>query len=350
MSGIKLLQEKTSMTVSCIKTSELPITAGNNNIQQSHAGPFSQLEQQLNQVRELMERCLAEVEQGPAKQASEYQINTGGSLLRARLALISGMAFNASPDYRIAAGAACELVHNASLVHDDLCDGDAVRRNRATVWKRYGKSVALCSGDLLLCAAFNATCQVADAGHARELTRLVAQLTSSVIVGQSLEVAMKPGSHKPGFREYLQATRTKTAPLIQLPLASGAIVSHDNQPALHIIERFAGAVGLAYQILDDLDDLQLAQPNLHRFHAWHFHQVPGDGSKATRIDRAIRHALAALQRARSQLTLLAAEAPRAFDDQLYLLIEQLQAKALLKGRSINCDKERTAHVNVRNSG
>lgn len=337
------------MTVSCIETSELQMTTGHHQSDRPDAPRPTPQEHELHRVRRLMAQCLTEVGHGPARQASEYQINTGGSLLRARLALISGSAFKASAEYRIAAAAACELVHNASLVHDDLCDGDLTRRNQATVWRRFGKDVALCSGDLLLCAAFNATSQVADPVQSRDLTRLVAQLISSVIVGQSLEVAVSPDDHRPDFREYLRATKAKTAPLIQLPLAAGALAGSDSRRVSPVIERLSQAIGLAYQILDDLDDLQLTGPNLHRFHAWHHHRVPGNDCKAARVNRAVRHALAALARARHQLRLLSEMAPSALDDQLLGLIEQLHEKALLNTRSFTDETEQTAYVSVRNS-
>lgn len=285
-------------------------------------------ETQLSQVQALMQRCLDGVMRGPAQRASEYQINSGGSLLRARLALISGAAFNCPTDYSIAAAAACELVHNASLVHDDLCDGDIFRRNRATVWQKFGKEVALCSGDLLLCAAFNAACQIEDPGQARGLARLVAQLTSEVIVGQSLEVAHSSNDETPGFRQYLQATRAKTVPLIQMPLTTGAILQHNDPETITSIRRLAESIGLAYQILDDLDDLENPQGALHIYHAWHHHQVPIRDSRRLRINRAVRHAVAALQRAQHCVDALETIIPGSFDNQLTTLVEQLHAKAI----------------------
>lgn len=80
--------------------------------------------QALEQVRALMLDALQGVMEGPANNASQYQISTRGSFLRARLALASCRSFECSQEYAVVAAACCELIHNASLVHDDLLDGD----------------------------------------------------------------------------------------------------------------------------------------------------------------------------------------------------------------------------------
>lgn len=262
------------------------------------------LSRELDQVRHLMERCLGDASELPATQACRYQIGTGGGLLRARLALISGRHFGAAEDYRVASAAACELMHNASLVHDDLCDGDTLRRNQATVWHRFNRDVALCAGDLLLCAAFMAATEVASAAHSQQLTRCLARHTATVINGQSQEVAPSPVI-RPGLRRYLQATRAKTAPFIMLPLEAGALGGNASAQTLSGLSRAADAIGLAYQVVDDLDDLAEGKQQLHPYHAWHHHQPPhrainGQAPLAA-LNRATRHALAALQRAQMQL-------------------------------------------------
>jgi geranylgeranyl diphosphate synthase, type II len=313
---------------SCAIADPTPVCQGRAKARAGHIEHETDLHDKLQQVRELMQQCLAQVRRGPATQGSEYQINSGGNLLRARLALVSGAAFNRTPEYQIATAAACELMHNASLVHDDLCDRDEIRRERPTVWKLYGENVALCSGDLLLCSAFYASCQIKNATEARKFTLLLSELTSEVIVGQSLEVASTPGDDKPRFKQYLEATRAKTVPLIELPLAAGAIASHDTPDIRRAIRRLAECLGLAYQILDDLDDLACSPNKLHMYHAWHHHRRPGRDSLTLRIQRAVSHALAALLRAGQRLATLNAMTSHAFDDHLTLLITQLQAKAV----------------------
>tara|TARA_R110001592_G_scaffold108031_1_gene302205 strand:+ start:1110 stop:2129 length:1020 start_codon:yes stop_codon:yes gene_type:complete len=292
---------------------------------------------ELDEVKALMLDTLQDVIQGPANNASQYQVRTGGSLLRARLALASCRSFECSREYAIAAAAACELIHNASLVHDDLLDGDVLRRGQPTVWKRHGEGVALCAGDLLLCTAFAVAAGLDNAKHARALTHCLAAMASHVIVGQSIETAPEEPCAFPRFRAYLDASRAKTVPLIQLPLMAGAIATNAEPKVRSTIKRFAEAVGLAYQIIDDLDDLtdmpepercvQSLAPTFHPFHAWHHHAGRQADSPALRVHRATRHALASLQRARRQLERLEQHLSRPITPTLAPLLMTLENKA-----------------------
>jgi geranylgeranyl diphosphate synthase type II len=293
--------------------------------------------QELKQVKVLMLDSLQNAMQGPANSASQYQIGTKGSLLRARLALASCKSFQCSADYAIAAAAACELVHNASLVHDDVLDGDKLRRGQPTVWKKHGKGVALCAGDLLLCTAFAVTAGLKDSQKSCYLTQHLAAMTCQVIVGQSVEIAPRQFNNWPRFRAYINAAQAKTAPLIQLPLLTGAIAVNAGQPILASIKRLAGAVGLAYQIIDDLDDLtDIAGPLtdihhkvklLHPFHAWHHHRNRLNDRPELRFLSATRHALALLQRAGEELQHLEQQLPTPITPTLGPLLLQLERRA-----------------------
>jgi geranylgeranyl diphosphate synthase type II len=299
---------------------------------------------ELDQVRALMLDALQGVMTGPANSASQYQIDTRGSLLRARLALASCASFQCSQRYAIAAAASCELIHNASLVHDDLLDGDQRRRGQPTVWKKHGEGVALCAGDLLLCTAFAVAAGLEDAHQSRLLTHHLAAMTGRVIVGQSIEIAPRDPGAWPRFRTYLDAARAKTVPLIQLPLMTGAIAANADERVQDTIKRFAEAVGLAYQIIDDLDDLVEPEADitskvksLHPYHAWHHHrgrQHRGTQHRGTqedgpqlRVGKATRHALAALQRARCQLEILEKQIPIPITPSLGPLLMKLERRA-----------------------
>jgi geranylgeranyl diphosphate synthase type II len=292
---------------------------------------------ELDEVRALMLDTLQDVMEGPANNASQYQVRTGGSLLRARLALASCRSFECSREYAIAAAAACELIHNASLVHDDLLDGDVLRRGQPTVWKRHGEGVALCAGDLLLCSAFAVAAGLENAKHARSLTHYLAAMASRVIVGQSIETAPREPCALPRLRAYLDASRSKTVPLIQLPLMVGAVATSAEPMVRNTIKLFAEAVGLAYQIIDDLDDLtDMSEPErcvgseaapFHPFHAWHHHAGRQADCLALRVHKATRHALASLLRARRQLESLEQHLSRSITPTLAPLLMTLENRA-----------------------
>ncbi|WP_160897807.1 MULTISPECIES: polyprenyl synthetase family protein [Halomonadaceae] len=270
---------------------------------------------------------------GPATEAATYQIRSGGSFLRARLALASGHSFGRSIEYRVAAAAACELIHNASLVHDDLSDGDEQRRGKATVWRQFGEDVALCTGDLLLCAAFGVAAELETPEESRALTQQLSRLTSCTIVGQSREVASSHDQHLPGLRQYLETTSAKTVPLIELPLMSGVVAARADAVTQAGIVRLARSVGLAYQIIDDLDDLTEETPALHPFHAWHHHRPVGQRSAGARFRRATQHAFAALNRAQRALDELERHAVGGLAGRLQPLLSQLESRAIAHRRT-----------------
>jgi geranylgeranyl diphosphate synthase type II len=325
------------MTVSVLNAAA-PLKANvsaNNASAQSASNSNHPLE--LDHVSAFMLDALQDVMEGPANLAGQYQVRSGGSLLRAHLALASCRSFECSRDYAIAAAAACELIHNASLIHDDILDGDLLRRGQPTVWKQHGEGVALCAGDLLLCTAFAVAAGLENAEQSRSLTQYLAATASRVIVGQSVETAPREANALPRFRAYLDAARAKTVPLIELPLMAGAIAARAEPIVRHTLKRFAEAVGLAYQIIDDLDDLDdLSEPErrvgreaaiFHPFHAWHHHAGRQADSPALRVHRATRHALACVQRARRQLERLELHMLRPLTPTLAPLLITLESRA-----------------------
>ncbi|WP_077530937.1 polyprenyl synthetase family protein [Vreelandella utahensis] len=283
---------------------------------------------ELRQVQALIKERLLGLDHGPATEAASYQNSTTGSLLRARLALASGHTFQCSNQYRVAAAAACELIHNASLVHDDLSDGDEHRRGKPSVWKQFGSEVALCTGDLLLCTAFGVAADLTDPQESSSLVRQLTTMTSRTIVGQSREVASSHQRAHPNFRDYLYTTAAKTVPLIELPLITGAVAAGAEADVQSRMGRLANAIGLAYQIIDDLDDLENGVEGLHPFHAWHHHCPPGQGGTGQRIQRATLHAQASLNRARETLGDLETRVPVSLAPRLQPLLIQLEQRAL----------------------
>lgn len=289
---------------------------------------------ELEQVEALMKERLQGLDRAPATEAGAYQLTTGGSLLRARLALASGKAFGCSSSYRVAASAACELIHNASLVHDDLWDGDEARRGAPTVWKQFGQGVALCTGDLLLCAAFGIAADLRDARQSRLLSQQLATMSSRVIAGQSIELAPRANRPSPRFRDYLEATMAKSVPLIELPLLTGAVAGRADRSTCDGIGRLAKAIGLAYQIIDDLDDLDdldgsgTTSRQFHPFHAWHHHRLASNEVGDVRVVRAARHALTSLKRSTQELARLEERMPGSLASSVQPILTRLTHRAL----------------------
>lgn len=287
----------------------------------------------LESVDQLMVDQIAAMRATPARDAAIYHLQTGGHRMRARLALAS-CADRLDPPDRRAAAAACELLHNASLVHDDISDRDTYRRGRQSVRALYGDDVALCAGDLLLTAAFQVAANITAPAIAQRLIRFMTDAASRVIGGQSVELGDRCGAPPIRVVDYLAATREKTAPLIELALNAGISDPAEASHTATVGRRIAEAIGLAYQILDDLDDLNEVSDvsTLHPMHAWWHHQPGGqrpgtDLYRASTRRRCLRHAQAALGRADR----LSRQLPDPLLSDVQQLIERLNHKSLQEG-------------------
>lgn len=174
----------------------------------------------------------------------------GGKLLRPSLVLFSCEALGGKPEEALPLALALELVHNFSLVHDDIQDGDEVRRGRAAAWKAFGIGQAINAGDALLVLAL----RTALFAPLPENLRLLAQerllsATLGMIEGQVLDLAAE--SRFLSVEDYLGMARRKTGALLGCALALGAIAA--NRPDLAETSAALGEeLGLAFQIKDDI--------------------------------------------------------------------------------------------------
>ena len=173
---------------------------------------------------------------------------TGGRLLRAQLCVETARHLSISGQSAISAATACELLHAASLVHDDLQDRDAERRGRAAFWARHGADAAICMGDFLLSAAHAAVAELgAKAGPA---SLCLHRAVATTIAGQMGDLAAQPDLDAEGWADI---ARGKCGPLLALPMQIPLILA-DEEGAMDTAARAADEFAMAYQALDDLND------------------------------------------------------------------------------------------------
>ncbi len=180
---------------------------------------------------------------------------SGGKRLRARLALAALEVLGGDRCLGVGWAAACELLHNATLIHDDLQDGDTTRRGRPTTWHRYGVAQAVNAGDLLLMLPFLAVERVsAPAEHRCALSSAVARQATAAVRGQTAEIALG-GADAVDWADYLAAVEGKTGALFQLPVEGAAILAgRDPAEARSLAAGFRG-LGVLFQLQDDVLDL-----------------------------------------------------------------------------------------------
>ncbi|MCF7549174.1 polyprenyl synthetase family protein [Pseudonocardia sp. WMMC193] len=174
----------------------------------------------------------------------------GGKAVRPALALLSAAAAGAPAETGLAGAVAVELVHNFSLVHDDLMDGDRERRHRPTVWARWGAASAILCGDGLLALATEVLLEDRSP-HAAAAARLVAVTTRELIRGQAEDVAFERRADV-GVDECLTMAAGKTGSLLATSAAIGAVLAGAPTAAVRGLSDYGMAVGMAFQLVDDL--------------------------------------------------------------------------------------------------
>ena len=191
--------------------------------------------------------------------AIRYAVLGGGKRFRPLLAIESARACGGSGLEALGGAIAIELVHAFSLVHDDLpaLDNDDLRRGKPTLHKHAGEPLAILAGDQLLTLAFGALTEGdADAPVAARLTGELVAGTTSMIVGQTMDMALDtpPGEGELAKLEAIHAR--KTGALIRAACRMGAIAGGASAAHLDAVTRYADAIGLMFQIVDDLLDVE----------------------------------------------------------------------------------------------
>lgn len=206
----------------------------------------------LSEVDALMHQLAA---RGRAGAMVAEHLATGGKRLRARLALAALEALGGERSRGVAWAAACELLHNATLVHDDLQDGDRMRRGHPTVWARHGVAQAVNAGDLMLMLPILALEHLpAPDGVRWPLARALAGHAAEVARGQAAELDLA-GCAEIRWDQYRDAVAGKTSALFELPVEGAALLAgRDAAEARAAAEGF-GHLGVLFQLQDDLLDL-----------------------------------------------------------------------------------------------
>jgi geranylgeranyl diphosphate synthase type I len=192
--------------------------------------------------------------------ASSHYIKSGGKRLRPFLLIKSSEMFGGNLRRALPAAAAVELVHNFSLVHDDIMDNDDMRHSVQTVHKHYGMPLAILAGDILFSKAFEL---LAVNGRAKGISEkaiceMVAKLSSACIQvceGQATDVRMASMNDELSIDspQYINMISKKTAALFELSCALG-VLSAPNSSAIDVerLSWFGRNIGIAFQLVDDL--------------------------------------------------------------------------------------------------
>lgn len=176
--------------------------------------------------------------------------SNGGKAVRPGLVLLAAEASGADAEDALAGAVAVELVHNFSLVHDDLMDRDARRRHRATVWALWGDAVAVLAGDAMLSLAHEVLLD-SDSPNAGAAQSVIAIATRELIRGQAADTAFENRSDV-SLGECFEMACGKTAALMTASALTGAVLAGARLSVRDALGAYGHHIGLAFQLVDDL--------------------------------------------------------------------------------------------------
>ena len=180
----------------------------------------------------------------------EYAIGGSGKRLRPALALLSAGATGRVVSDHIDLAVIVELIHIASLVHDDIMDGADRRRDRPTVNAKWGNALTVLVGDVLFTHALRLSTKFSNS----EVSRCIADAATDVCTGEILQTQRRFDLNLP-LSEYYRMVQIKTGSLFAVACELGAFLSGASPSVINALKNYGNKVGIAYQVLDDCIDL-----------------------------------------------------------------------------------------------
>jgi len=200
-----------------------------------------------NHVHDLILNRLENVD-ASLSEAAFYHFETPGKMLRAKMAIQSASLAEIDTSISLLWAAAVEVLHNASLIHDDICDGDKQRRGRSSIWVKFGQDTALTLGDWLIALSFELASEAAEMSNTPRLVGILARHMATTTAGQAMEFRWDSTQ---SWDVYLKIAADKTAPLLTAPIHGVTLMSGTSGLGFAISGYFCD-LGKAYQIANDI--------------------------------------------------------------------------------------------------
>lgn len=187
---------------------------------------------------------------GWSDEHGEPVIADSGKSIRSRLVLLAANAVGGDDACAVPGAVAVELIHNFSLVHDDLMDRDATRRHRPTVWAVWGDAIAVLAGDAMLSLAHEVLLN-SGSPHTVPAARILGTATRDLIQGQAADVGFEQRDDV-SLAECIRMARGKTGALLAASALVGGVLADATPDAVTTLGDYGYNVGLAFQLVDDL--------------------------------------------------------------------------------------------------
>ena len=211
---------------------------------------YQPIKDDLIQVEERL-RNLSNVSTPHLPELLDYVIRTGGKRVRPAITLLSAGFCQRNREHPIIMATAVELLHIATLIHDDTVDNSPLRRGKATVSELWDKNVAVLLGDYVFAASATFVCDTNNVRVIRRFSETIMELSS----GELLEY-FNTNNWKQSRDDYNDRISRKTASLFRTAAETGAILSGAPEETVQALQSYGYNIGMAFQIVDDILDVQ----------------------------------------------------------------------------------------------
>lgn len=218
------------------------------------AKTYGYLKKDLNIIEDALNQII-QAEHPVLREASTALLQAGGKRIRPIFVLLSGQMGNFDMERIKTVAVSLELIHMATLVHDDVIDDAAIRRGKPTIKQLYGNRVAMYTGDYILARALEEITALKEV----KVHRLLSKTIVEVCMGEIDQIRDKYKWDQQ-LRDYLRRIRRKTALLIATSCKLGAIVAGLGEREANKLYRYGYYIGMSYQIIDDILDFT-SSPN-----------------------------------------------------------------------------------------
>jgi geranylgeranyl diphosphate synthase type II len=210
-------------------------------------------ETERKKINKILSSALKKRKPASLYEPSSYILNSGGKRLRPLLVLLSAKAVGGKFENAYNAAAAVEMLHNFTLVHDDIMDNADKRRGRLTLHKKYDHNTAILAGDSLLSIAYEYLLKDCN-GNAREVISSFTHGLIEVCEGQSLDTDFELRKNV-SLSEYILMIKKKTAAMAEMCCRIGALLGGGTNAYVNALGNYGMNLGIAFQIQDDLLDI-----------------------------------------------------------------------------------------------
>ena len=184
-----------------------------------------------------------------ATEVSNYLVNSGGKRIRPAICILVAKAFGYSGDDLIRLASSIELLHTATLIHDDVVDESQMRRGKESIQKKWDNAHGVLVGDFVYSKAF----QLMASFDNPNIIRALANATNRISEGEVLQLSLK-NQDQLTERQYFEIIDRKTAELFKVSSVTAGILSDCNESQLNSLAQFSTSLGIAFQIQDDILD------------------------------------------------------------------------------------------------